>query len=65
MKITAGTNSESDKGALIARLNRLLREELGGLAEASYIVIHEVPAGSWGYSGITQAARKSVGWVAA
>ena len=33
------------------------RGERGGLAEASYIVIHEIPGGSWGYDGKTRAAR--------
>ena len=27
------------------------------LAEASYLVVHELPAESWGYAGVTQAAR--------
>jgi len=57
VKITQGTNSREEKAALIERLHRLLAETLGALAEASYIVIHELPAESWGYAGLTQAAR--------
>jgi 4-oxalocrotonate tautomerase len=57
VKITQGSNSREEKASLIARLQGLLVETLGELAEASYIVIHELPAESWGYAGLTQAAR--------
>ena len=57
VKITRGSNSEAQKASLVARLHRLLIESLGELAEASYIAIHELPAESWGYAGLTQAAR--------
>ncbi|MEJ2593463.1 MAG: tautomerase family protein [Candidatus Thiodiazotropha sp.] len=57
VKITEGTNSREEKAALIARLHRILADTLGELAEASYIVIHELPAQSWGYAGLSQAAR--------
>ena len=57
VKITQGTNSREEKAGLIASLNRILRDTLGELAEASYIVIHELPAESWGYGGLSQAAR--------
>ncbi len=60
IKITQGSNSREEKASLIARLHRLLETTLGGLAEASYIVVHEVPAESWGYAGLTQAARAGV-----
>lgn len=56
-RITAGSNSEEEKARLLRRLHALLTATLGGLAEASYIVIHELPAGDWGYGGISQAAR--------
>ncbi|MGD2116931.1 MAG: tautomerase family protein [Chromatiales bacterium] len=57
VKITAGTNSREEKAALLQRLHRLLVDALGELAEASYIVIHELPAEDWGYAGLSQAAR--------
>jgi 4-oxalocrotonate tautomerase len=60
VKITQGSNSRPEKAALIERLHRLLTETLGELAEASYIVIHELPAENWGYAGFTQAARAGV-----
>lgn len=58
VKITAGSNSETDKAQLLQRLHALLDSTLGGLAKASYIVVHELAADSWGYSGQTQAARR-------
>jgi len=57
VKVTEGTNSAEEKTRLVAHLHALLSETLGGLAEASYIVIHEVPAGNWGYGGRLQTAR--------
>jgi len=56
--ITAGTNTAAEKAAMIAALHRLLGETLGAVPEASYIVIHEIPASDWGYAGLTQAARR-------
>ncbi len=57
IKITQGSNSQHQKASLIARLHRLLVETVGELEEASYIVIHELPAQNWGYAGLTQAMR--------
>lgn len=57
VKITEGSNSREEKAALIAHLNGLLQQTLGDLAEASYIVIHELPGTNWGYAGCTQAER--------
>lgn len=59
--ITAGTNTAAEKAAMIAALQRLLVETCGALPEASYIVIHEIPATDWGYAGQTQAARQQPG----
>lgn len=57
VKITAGTNSAEEKAELLRRLHALLVDTLGSLAEASYLVIHELPAANWGYAGLSQAAR--------
>ncbi|WP_371325355.1 hypothetical protein VX159_07500 [Dechloromonas sp. ZY10] len=56
--ITAGSNRAEEKAAFIAALNALLERECGPLAEASYLVIREIPAENWGYAGQTQAARR-------
>ncbi|WP_372085059.1 4-oxalocrotonate tautomerase family protein [Tistrella mobilis] len=58
VKITMGTNSKEEKAAFVSAAWRLLSEAVSGLPTATYIVIHEVPATSWGYEGITQAERK-------
>lgn len=55
--ITAGTNSEAEKAAFLTALHALLAEIAGPLPEASYLVIREMPAGNWGYAGLSQAAR--------
>lgn len=56
--ITEGTNTQAEKAEMIVALHRLLEELCGPLPEASYIVIHELPAANWGYGGQTQAARQ-------
>lgn len=55
--VTAGTNSEEEKGAFMARAMSLLRRTLPDLSPATYIVVKENPATDWGYDGITQADR--------
>ncbi|MFH6782758.1 MULTISPECIES: tautomerase family protein [Methylobacterium] len=56
--ISAGTNTPEEKSRFIAETYQLLKTVLGaGLAEVSYVVIHEVPKDSWGYGGLTQAYR--------
>lgn len=58
--ITAGTNSDAQKAAFIAAAHEELRRQLAGdgvLAPASYVIVHELPAGDWGYGGVTQRER--------
>ena len=55
--VTAGTNSEDEKRAFIETAMLVLRQALPGLAEATYIVVKELPAVDWGYDGLTQAFR--------
>ncbi|MBU8537871.1 tautomerase family protein [Falsiroseomonas tokyonensis] len=56
--VTAGTNSAPQKAAFVAAGQALLRRVLGpALAEVTYVVLREVPAESWGWNGLTQAAR--------
>ncbi len=57
VKITRGTNSESDKSHLLEAFQALLDRELGPLAAPAYVVIHEIPATDWGYGGRSQSAR--------
>lgn len=57
IKITAGTNTAEEKASMIQKTVEMLREEVGVIQEACYVVIDEIPADSWGYDGKTQAAR--------
>jgi len=55
--ITQGTNSKEQKAAFVAQAWATMRELMGELEPASYVVIRETPADGWGYQGITQEAR--------
>lgn len=66
--ITAGTNSAEQKAAFIATAHEELRRQLAGdgtLEPASYVIVHELPAGDWGYGGVTQRERALARAVAA
>jgi 4-oxalocrotonate tautomerase len=56
--ITAGTNTAPEKQAFVKEAHALLRRLLGDLHEASYCVVRELPAGDWGYGGLTQEQRR-------
>ncbi len=63
ISITLGTNTPAQKAAFIAATFAELERQVGDgrpLAQASYVIVREVPAGDWGYGGITQAARKQL-----
>lgn len=57
IKVTDGTNSDEQKAAMVEAGHGLLAKVLGSLPEATYVVIHDLPGGNWGYAGKTQAAR--------
>jgi 4-oxalocrotonate tautomerase len=56
--ITAGSNTADDKQAFIEQAYALLARLLGPLHPASYVIVREVPAGDWGYGGMTQRQRR-------
>lgn len=57
--ITADTNSADEKARFIEQTMRLLKNVFGSeLSPATYVVIAEVPAQSWGYDGRTQESRR-------
>jgi 4-oxalocrotonate tautomerase len=57
--ITAGTNSGDEKARFVADASRILKSVLGTkLPVATYTVIQEIPADTWGYDGLTQAGRR-------
>lgn len=55
--ISAGSNSQDEMAAYIARAYAALEALLGPLALASYVAIHELAVDAWGYQGRTQANR--------
>ena len=57
IKITDGTNSAEEKSEMIEKTVSMLKEVVGTIQEACYVVINDIPADSWGYDGKTQAAR--------
>lgn len=58
VKVTEGTNSPQEMQRFIAEAHALLTATLGALPEATYVVVHEIPAVAWGYGGLTQEARR-------
>jgi 4-oxalocrotonate tautomerase family enzyme len=57
IKVTLGTNTAAEKATMIAATTAMLKEVMGDVQTASYVVIHEVPANAWGYDGLSQAQR--------
>jgi 4-oxalocrotonate tautomerase len=60
VKVTQGTNSPQETQQFIAEGHALLTTTLGTLPEATYVVVHEIPAQSWGHAGKTQEARRQL-----
>ena len=57
IKITKGTNTKEQKANYIKRCYEDFQGLLGEVNPASYIVIDEVEADSWGFEGLTQEYR--------
>lgn len=60
INITQGTNTAAQKAEFITQAYALLCEQLNvgrPLNLASYVIVRELPAGDWGFDGVTQAAR--------
>lgn len=57
VRVTAGTNTKPEKTNYLAAVWQSLDELLGPLHPASYIVISDLAADSWGYGGETQELR--------
>ena len=57
IKVTEGTNTKDEKALYVSRVFAAIEGIVGSVAPASYIVIHEVRADSWGYQDQTQEFR--------
>ena len=59
VNVTAGTNTENQKKAFLAKAMELLRSFFRDRHDATYIVVHEVPATDWGFDWGTQGDREA------
>ena len=57
IKVTEGTNTKAEKAEYVHRVFADFESVLGAINAASYIVIHDVRADSWGFQGKTQEYR--------
>jgi 4-oxalocrotonate tautomerase len=55
--ITEGTNTKDEKADFVKEVFTAMQSVLGKLHPASYIIIKDVGADSWGYAGATQEFR--------
>ena len=55
--VTEGTNTKDEKAKYIKEVFSSMQSVLGKLHPASYVVIKDVGADSWGYEGATQEFR--------
>ena len=58
IRVTEGTNTAEEKETFVHAAYEDLWQQMGPLAEASYVIVQEVQATDWGYGGKTQAERK-------
>ena len=57
VKVTDGTNTKTEKAKYVNEVFTDFGAILGPITPASYIVIHDVRADSWGFQGKTQEKR--------
>lgn len=57
IKVTDGTNTKNEKAEYVKEVFSDFEAILGAITPASYIVIHDVRADSWGFQGKTQEYR--------
>lgn len=60
IKVTDGTNTPEEKSEMIYQTVEMLKNVVGTIQEACYVVIHDIPANSWGYNGKTQEERAKI-----
>jgi 4-oxalocrotonate tautomerase len=57
IKVTSGTNTKAQMAGYLDAVFKAMVTMLGPVHEDSYIMVHEVPAPAWGYSGKSQEYR--------
>ncbi len=55
--VTEGTNTKDEKARFVREVFSSMESALGKLHPASYVIITDVAADSWGYGGSTQEFR--------
>ena len=64
IKVTQGTNTKMQMAAYLEAVFGEMETLLTSVHEDSYILVHEVPATSWGFAGKTQEYRFIAGRLA-
>lgn len=57
VNVTEGTNTPAQKADFVAAAFAAAEAILGRLDAASYVIVRDIAAASWGYQGMTQASR--------
>jgi 4-oxalocrotonate tautomerase len=57
IKVTAGTNTKAQLATYLEAVFKEMSKLLNSVHQDSYIVVHEVPAAAWRFSGKTQEFR--------
>lgn len=57
IKVTEGTNTKAEKARYVKEVFSDFESIMGPITPASYIVIHDIRADSWGFQGKTQKYR--------
>lgn len=57
IKVTEGTNTKAEKAKYVKEVFLDFEAIMGPITPASYIVIHDIRADSWGFQGKTQEFR--------
>lgn len=57
IKITKGTNTKDQKSKYIKAMYEDLKNLIGEINPASYVLLDEVEADAWGFEGLTQEFR--------
>jgi 4-oxalocrotonate tautomerase len=57
IKVVDATNTKQEMAAYLEAINEMMSTTLGGVHGESYILVHEVPAATYGFGGKTQEFR--------
>ena len=57
IRVTEGTVDKEQKAAFVAAVAEAMAGLLGPVRPESYVIVDEVPADAWGWSGVTQEHR--------